>query len=333
MKFESLPPGTGLIDAIRAEKSPYYSWAGEVIDNSLDAQATTIKLTMEANCLKALDNGHGITKEHEQACVMIALHGELVGTKLGRFGVGIKYKSIQHGKIFRIYSRSKDGELKRDVDWNRIRDLKRWDYAKARWNIGRTEPTGTMVQISELITKPPTKKDIDRTVAEIQRRYYPAMQSGHTISVNGEQVEPFKFPLLTDVVKQTVQISRTKSAHIRGGLLADRANAKLRQVDICVAYRVIQPETSLGCSSYDGIRSMFARVDLIGDWKLQKFKDALAEDPDCEELEIAIENVLRPVLEKCHAESLTLEHKHIELALNEMIPESAGWSAQFKSKD
>lgn len=43
-EFEEIPPGTAIIDAIRAERSQFYEWAGEAIDNAFDAQAHNVNL-------------------------------------------------------------------------------------------------------------------------------------------------------------------------------------------------------------------------------------------------------------------------------------------------
>jgi hypothetical protein len=319
--FELLPPGTALIDSIRAEKSPYYLWAGEVIDNGFDANGRTVRLTMNDRELSASDDGEGITKTREQAIVKIAQHGEMGETKLGRFGVGFKYKSIQHGRRCKVVSVSKDGKLTRVVDWEEMRRSGQWLYPAALWTaVPPNTPTGTTVTILDLITKPPAKKDFDRTIAEIQRRYYPAMSAGRTIILNGESITCLASPTLTDVVQANLIFGDERSAVVRGGLLVEPHSSALRQVDVCVAYRVIKGESAFGCNGYGGIRSMFARVDLIGPWKLTKFKDDLGEDPYLDELETEVENVLRPVLEKCNSASMSLRTKNLEQLLNEMLP-------------
>jgi hypothetical protein len=322
-KYEEIPPGTALINSIRAEKSPYYAWAGEAIDNSLDAGASIVALEMLKDRLDCLDDGSGITKKHEQDIVQISAHGEMVGTRLGRFGVGIKQKSIQHGKAFVIESISKDGLLRRNVNWEYMLKNGHWLYPESMWSqVKPGTPTQTFVSIRGLITKPPAKADIQRTNEEIGRRYYPALNAGKTISLNGEPVAPIPHPALRDVIDATLKFGGGRTAHIHGGMLVDPTQQqKLKQVDICCAFRVIKPGSSFGCNGYGGIRSLFATVELNGKWLLTKFKDDIAEDPYLEELEAAVEETLRPILEQCRSQSMTLRIQQIQHLLNEMIPE------------
>lgn len=331
---EEIPPGTGLIDSIRAEKSPYHSWAGEAIDNALDAQASLVELKMSKESLDARDNGIGITKDRDQAIVKISQHGEMSGTKLGRFGVGIKYKSIQHGEQFHVHSISADGRLRRTVDWQEMRRIDKWMYpAAVRTEVPVGVPTGTLVSIRGLITKAPTKTDIDKTRSDIERMYYPALNAGRVITLNGEAVSAIAQPALRDEVKSILTFPEGREAHIRAGMLVDSTAAKLRQVDVCVAYRVIKKESPFGCNGYGGIRSMFARIDLIGPWKLTKFKDDIAEDPFLDDLQAGAEDVLRPILEKCQSASMFLKSKRLEQLLNEMIPEDHRMTRPLKKQD
>lgn len=320
--YDEIPPGTALIHSIRAEKSPYYSWAGEVIDNALDAKARSIRLTMMNDCLDAEDNGIGITKGREEAIIKISGHGDMESTKLGRFGVGFKYKAIQHGNEAYIESISADGRMRRTVDWKLMLARDKWLYPPASWL--PAEPgseTGTFVSISKLITKPPSKSDIVRTITEIQRRYYPALRSGARISVNGESVLPIVEPMLSDIIDADLSFPGGRSAHVHAGMLTDAQSAKLRQVDICVEFRVIKPESAFGCDGYGGIRSLFAQVSLNEKWKLTKFKDDIAEDPFEEDLEERVGEVLKPLLERCQSASMFAKAKSLEQLLNEMIPE------------
>lgn len=319
MKYEEIPPGTAIIEAIQAERSPFHSWAGEALDNSLDAQATEINLTM-SDVLAAEDNGKGITIDRDNASVQIAQHGEMEGTRLGRFGVGIKYKSIAHGNIMEIISTSKDGRLRRSVNWDTIRKQGRWLYpAPARIGVVSGTPTGTKIIIKDL-RRQPKAADIDKTRTEIQRRYYPALEHGKRIVLNGDLVLPLVRPDLNKLVDTTLNFPGGRIARVRAGMLADPNTARLRQVDLCVAYRIIKPECAFGCDGYGGIRAMYALIELNAPWKLSKFKDDIADDPYEEKLEAEVEKVLRPILELCQSASMFLKTKKLEELVNEQIP-------------
>jgi hypothetical protein len=309
-----------LIKSIRAERSPYHSWAGEAVDNSLDAQATRVALTMNPQRLDAQDNGIGITQDRAQAIVQVSQHGDMVGTKLGRFGVGIKYKAIQHGRKLYVSSKSKDGLMRRRVDWEKILRSGKWQFEKPVWTSSPGNESGTLISITDLITKPPKIGDLEKTRFEIQRRYYPALESGVVISLNKDAVSPLRAAPLTDAISVEQKFPGGRSVRVRAGMLTDHSS-RLRQVDLVVAYRVIKPECAFGCDGYGGIRAMYARIDLLGPWHLTKFKDDIAEDPYENDLEAFVAQALHPILEKCQAQAMFARHRELENMINELLPE------------
>lgn len=320
VEYVAIPPGTAIIDAIRAERSMFHSWAGEAIDNSLDANATTVNLIMNGDVLMVEDDGRGITKDRDDASVQIAQHGEMESTKLGRFGIGIKYKAIQHGNVMEIHSVSKDGKLRRSINWQKMRDSNAWLYqVPSRVPVSSGEVTWTRIAIRDL-RKKPTNSDVIRTVEEIQRTYYPALEQGKSIILNGETISPIVRPPLTKMIDTQLEFPGGRRARVRAGMLSDPSTAKLKQVDLCMAFRIIKKECAFGCNGYSGIRAMYALVELNDKWKLTKFKDDIADDPYEEKLEAAVEEVLRPILELCESSSMVLKTKKLETLINELIP-------------
>jgi hypothetical protein len=244
----------------------------------------------------------------------------MVGTKLGRFGVGIKYKAIQHGRRLYISSKSKDGLMRRHVDWEKILRGGKWQFEKPVWTSAGMRELGTLISITDLITKPPKVTDLEKTRLEVQRRYYPALETAVIISLNKTAVEALPVPHLLDAVQADRTFFGGRSARVRAGMLADQSS-RLRQVDLIVAYRVIKPECAFGCDGYGGIRSMYARIDLLGPWHLTKFKDDIAEDPYESELESFVAETLHPILEKCQAQAMFARHRELENLINELLPE------------
>lgn len=319
VEYEEIVPGTEIINAIRAEKSPFWAWAGEVIDNAFDASATDIWLIMNSAVLCASDNGHGIRKGQEHALVKIAEHLKLAGTQLGRYGVGLKYKAIQHGDVLDVKSVSRDGKMTRTVNWSQILKSGSWAVMCPKWSDTK-EHSGTRIAIEKLL-RHPSKSDIARTKVEIQRRYYPALEKKNKIYLNGDLIEPFPQPALSNIIEDCQSFPGGREAYIKAGIISSPSTAKLRQVDIIVGYRVIEAESPFGCNGYGGVRSMFARIELVGPWKLEKFKSQIADDPYEKDLEAWAETVLRPILEKCNTASMSLHTKKLEGMLNEMLPE------------
>jgi hypothetical protein len=313
-------PSTHLIEAIRAEGSDFHQWAGEAMDNSFDAGATKVALIMNAGELTCWDNGNGITKEHDDAVVGISVHGPMTGTKLGRYGVGIKAKAIQHGKTIRFESVSKDGRMVRSWDWNRVSALGRWCYPRAaRTPASSSARTYTRVEILDLLYKP-TDRNITKTINIIQRMFYPALLSGCSITLNGADILPISAPAMTDVVEGTVDLGEGKKARVVAGMLVEQ-KSQLRQVDVTYEWRVIKKESAFACDGFAGITAMYCRVTLEGNWGLAKFKDDLFDKSEYELLEEAVAEIIIPVLEKCHSASMKLKTHRVTQLLNEMVPD------------
>lgn len=320
-EFIDISPGTSLITAIRAEPSPFHLCAGELIDNSLDANASFIELHMNDGEIRIFDNGVGITKERERALFTIANHAEIRGrTKIGRYGVGGTSKAIQHGHILSVSSQSTDGLLRQIADWRTVEKSGRWEVPRGTWLKRADSRTWTRIEIKTL-TRKPRKLDLVRTEFEISRRFYPALHDKTTIKFNNEEIEPITIPVLTDVIAVSRTFPDGRKAHVWGGMLVDQ-KSKLRQVDVIFAHRVLMPDCDFGCNGYGGINSMFAQVTLEGPWQVTKFKDGLAEDPYQEELQSWVEDSLRPLLEKCSSQSLDLQVSKLEQLLNDMIPDA-----------
>jgi hypothetical protein len=312
-------PSTHLIDAIRAEPSEFWQWAGEAIDNSFDASATKVALIMNAGELTCWDNGEGITKDRDHALTRLSVHGAMVGTKLGRYGVGIKSKAIQHGQCIKFESVSIDGKMVRFWDWSTVRTSGRWLFPKPNRFPAHGKSTYTRVQILELFRKP-KERDIVKTANIIQRLYYPAMLYGRTVTLNGADIQPIPLPAMTDVVEGEIDLGEGNKASVIAGMLVDH-KSKLKQVDVSYAWRLIKKESAFACDGYAGISAMYCRVSLEGGWHLAKFKDELFDKNEYDQLEDAVAEIIAPVLEKCHSASLKLRTNRIVQLLNDMIPD------------
>ena len=58
---------------------------------------------------------------------------------------------------------------------------------------------------------------------------------------------------------------------------------------------------------------------MTADWGLSRFKDGLVDD-DAERFETCVEDVLRPILEKCHSAQMELKVDEVTERLNELLP-------------
>lgn len=313
-----ITPHVNLLKSLRGDRIDYVLLAGEGIDNAFDANATSVAVSIDSERITFKDNGVGIDRDHLPAVFSLGNHGHMSTTQLGRFGIGIKAQAVNAGNTLYVESISKDGHFSIDVNWQKILRSAEWEIDEPRWRlvvIGR--PTGTMISIGEL-RKPP-RIDLPKIATQIALRFHPAIADGKAISLNEELIDRLPEPALTDVIEKQLQLSEGRGANIRAGVLSQAS--KLHHIHIGYGHRVIMPESSLGCGQYGGLNRMFARVQLYGKWHLAKFKDDLTDEEERDELEEAIGEALKPILEKCSSSSMSAKIVQMGHALNDLIPQ------------
>jgi len=319
-QYIDITPAVHFLESIRADRGSWPSLLAEGVDNSLDAGATEIAIKLLADSVVIADNGCGISKDRESAIVRLGEHAAMPNTKLGRFGMGIKYNATSAGDLLEVESYSVDGHMVLAVDWPKVIRSGRWEIPRPKWTpmlIDRG--SGTTIKIGRLRWEAPRDRDVATARDHLAQIFYPAIEHGAIIRLNGIPLRLLKEPNLTDVVEQSIQLPNGKGAHVRGGMLVHPDTATLRQVQVSYKHRVILAKGAFGCGSYSGLRQMFARVTLTADWGLTRFKDGL-NDPDAAQLEDAVQDVLKPILERCHSAHMDLKVEEMTERLNELLP-------------
>lgn len=312
-----ITPHTNLLKSLRGERVNYPLLIGEGVDNALDADATSVDVSISENVLRFQDNGRGITRDRIGSLFSLGSHGAMSTTKLGRFGIGIKHQAINAGDVFEVISTSRDGRVRMQVDWKHVLKSGSWRIDDPRWlptAVGA--PTGTVITITDL--RRPPKLSLEKIRHEVALQFRPAIADGKQISINGQIIDLLPDPELTDIVEREFALSDGKTARLYGGILV--RPSKLSRVHVAYSHRVIMPDSTLGCEGFGGLNKMFARVQISGPWKgLAKFKNDLTDEVEREELEEVIADALRPILEKCNSDSMTARIAQIAAAANEMI--------------
>ena len=110
------------IDSFRNMGFSTLAAVSEILDNSIQAEATTIQVIIDwekplsqkhqrATKFVFVDNGHGMDKDVLHNCLVM---GESTRRNLnrgiGKFGVGATFAGISHGKNIRIFSKTKGGQ-------------------------------------------------------------------------------------------------------------------------------------------------------------------------------------------------------------------------------
>lgn len=313
-----ITPHVNLLRSLRGDRVDYVLLAGEGIDNSLDAAATRVDITINFDSVTIRDNGSGITKDRLSALFSLGEHGGLSTTQLGRFGVGIKTQAVNAGDVFGVISTSRDGRFRSVVSWPDLLNSNTWEIEDPRWEPSLIDDaTGTTITISQLRSRP--RITIDKITNEIAQRFYPALIAGKQIWLNNIPIGILSDPEMTDIIERQLSLSDGRSAHLHAGILT--APSPLSRVHIAYRHRVIMPACSLGCGDYGGLNQMFARLDLAGPWNFGRFKNELTHEEQRDELESATLEALTPILEKCNSASMTAKLSDMTERINDLVPD------------
>lgn len=312
-----ITPHPNLLKSLRGEKTDYVKLIGEGVDNAFDAGAEAVKITFTPDEISFTDNGSGITRDRISALFSLGEHGQMTTTQLGRFGIGIKSQAVNCGDVLIIDSISRDGHVSAKANWRNVVKNGRWEIDDPWWQPYLVDAQhGTTIRITELRTEP--KINEEKVANDLALRFHPALVEGRQILLNGSPISKVDEPAMEDIVAATIALSGGRSAHLRAGILVHPG--KLHHVHVSYRHRVIIPGSPIGCRDYGGINKLFARVRISGPWHLGKFKDELSDTEEQEELEEAVFEQLRPLLEKVNSASFDARVHQMAQLVNEGLP-------------
>jgi Histidine kinase-, DNA gyrase B-, and HSP90-like ATPase len=312
-------PSPKLLRALRHEAPSWSALCAEATDNSLDAGATTVRITLADSHTEFRDDGQGVDPERLDALIRFGEHAPMETTTLGMFGVGVKLQALRVAKRWLIKSTSRDHHLTQRVDWEAVEQSDSWAFPDPHWGSRLAdEPLGTSFTLHDYWGKPPRRADVEKVMRDLAVWFHPALVSGRTLIVNERPLAAAPEPRLLERIEGTIDLAPDKRAHYIAGLLPD-LQSRLHHVHVAYGHRVIKSEDKFGCGDHGGLRRFFARVTLVGDWELTTYKDDL-RDLDCECLEEDLEARWKALLQRCESQEVTLNTREIEAQLNALLP-------------
>ena len=128
----------------------FSSAVAEIIDNSIEAGANEIKISLKFqgldSCITIADNGHGMGLKEITEAMRYGTEREYESTSLGKFGMGLKTASLSQCRCLTVSSR-------KSLNTPYITGL-RWDYdhilKKNRWEAIKLKNT----ELNSLLRKP-----------------------------------------------------------------------------------------------------------------------------------------------------------------------------------
>jgi hypothetical protein len=308
-------PKVGIISATANLRLDWKTTIGEWIDNALDAGATSVAVEFgergKGSFVSVTDNGRGTTRM--DAFATLGDHQPHVSTSLGRHGIGAKHGAIWAGGVdstFHVISIH--GKKKRTIDVNWYNVAKNdWETDDPRVAEALPGEVGTKLVVRPLQRIIPHGADWDRLGRELGYMYWQAIKDGAQITMRaptkGATPRPIKgweLPRLDlDHIKATVDVAG-RFATVHCGIVADGVVNDRSGLTYVHGFRVIKAATSAGCGDYN-ISRVCGYVVLDRSWSLTQHKDDISTHGEA--LYLAIEEAIRPLLERAEKAGMRLE--------------------------
>jgi hypothetical protein len=137
-----LPPNpAGLIEGLRDTGYTFNNALADIVDNSIDAQATDIAIRIEMDndgevVISVADNGCGMTLDGLKSAMTYGTRSEgRISKRLGKFGLGLKTASTAFCRKLSVITRAQDGQaFKLTWDLDNV-------VARNNWSAQQSEPT------------------------------------------------------------------------------------------------------------------------------------------------------------------------------------------------
>lgn len=149
MSKKNITPSTGLLNVISHSSHTPVSAVADLVDNSIDAKATIIKinvLNLEDRFILS-DNGVGMNEEEVVNAFKAGSHKDNTSA-LGKFGIGLKSSTTTIGKRFYVLTKNKTGSLIKGIyDPIEMSRIEKWEA-----EIGKTTNSEDIAEFNKYIS-------------------------------------------------------------------------------------------------------------------------------------------------------------------------------------
>jgi len=317
----SAAPRAHMIDSFFALSLEWKTAFGELIDNSLDADARRVQIEFESvgSRVRFTITDSGVGVKDLVSLVTYGAHDAHATTKSGRFGVGAIEALCWIGKTKEstvTITSTRDGKRQRlRVNWAELQRAN-WDIDPSWFEDVSDGGKGTTIEVYPA-REPPHGADWARLLNALGYWYSAAIEDVRTITVRSHRkprteqaVTPWRLPPLEPgFVDQDITVDG-KLAHVRVGIVqADHENEHCG-ITYTLGFRVIKESSGLGCGDAP-IRRIAGIVSLSNpkQWKPGKNKTDVI---DGEALYAEVERVCAKIIERVREEGETLQSREFD---------------------
>lgn len=314
-----ITPETEILYALRSQSLSYKAILGELIDNSFDAGATRVRIEIDGHDLIVEDDGNGCADL--VSMITLGKHIKQSGTKLGRYGVGLKDAALWLGGPTRI--RSVHGGTARTlhIDWDHLKD---WTVPDPIEMPAGASERGTRIIFQKISHRFPDGERFAELVSDLSYTFTPALKSGRQIVFVGKNrktttAQRFELPRLEHVVDCDVSVGG-KTAHVHVGVVPDGDSNPRPGIAYTHGFRVIIGQTALGCGGHSPAR-ISGWVALDNGWRLNKNKDGVNVDED--QLDAAVFGAIGNIVNIASKQAMSIKSAALAQRLTSMFRDLA----------
>jgi hypothetical protein len=274
-------PDTAQLIAMRRQNMSWHDMLGELIDNSLDAGATQIKVTFGRNAtLEVSDNGIGC---HDlRSMLTIGRHVHHSTTVLGQYGVGLKDVTCTLWCALQIES-VRGGIIMRAVyDPPGIVKNGHWRVPLPKFGDAGDRPRGTTLRFNKIGMTPPNMQELAN---KIGFTFSPALRDGKQIVIehvgksrNAKPIvcKAYEWPLLDNKIEDAFEVDG-KHVRLWCGIVKNGEPNPKYGFTLMRGHRVIRDNEVLGAEGY-AMSHVVGCIDLDGSWSLTKNKNDISNE-------------------------------------------------------
>lgn len=165
-----LPDAAPLINSLRAIGYSFETAIADIVDNSIDAKASVIKIDMvwdsDKSYVRIEDNGFGMSEDELLIAMKVGSVNPNYERKqglLGRFGMGLKTASFSLGKRLTVLTKKGEQSFTRCWDLDYIADTNKWSLLKSPFN---SQSSGILHSVENTSGTVVLIENLDRVVEE-----------------------------------------------------------------------------------------------------------------------------------------------------------------------
>lgn len=193
----NIMPNTKMIESLRYLTYKNHTALADLVDNSLDAGADQISVTIDksADSICIVDNGSGMGLETLIEAIKLGSETNKSGSDLGRFGMGLVTASISMARRLEVASLQSGGKINKVVlDLDLVTESGNWHATTEEPNMQEKllleeSGHGTIVRISHI-----DKLDsqvIGRSKSHFGETFRKFIDSGRNIYINNERITSY----------------------------------------------------------------------------------------------------------------------------------------------